>query len=154
MTRVRFSIYVFVYLKKKSYSFNFNYTESSKNLKMCFRRCGCWRSVVIRGGGNWRKWGKPPTLDGRPLPSHMPIPGLDPGSQWWQASALTTALYRPYLYICRVMMQYPPDDFAVNFSDELSNLLKLFGEVAQTFDKLSADSDTFPGLQQVYQHAL
>ena len=97
------------------------------------------RSVAIRGGGNRRK---PPTLDGRPLPCHMPTPGLplfillrlhsqfkeliyafskvrmlarsvairgggnrrtrgkpptldDPGSQRWQASALTTVLSRP-----------------------------------------------------------
>ena len=45
----------------------------------------------------WRKpenRGKPPTLDGRPPPCHMLTPGFDPGSQWWQASALTTALSR------------------------------------------------------------
>ena len=28
-------------------------------------------------------------------PCHMPTPGFDPGSQWWQASVLTTALSRP-----------------------------------------------------------
>ena len=50
------------------------------------------RSVAIRGGGNQRTRGKPPTLDGRTLPCHMPTPGFDPGSQRWQASALTTAL--------------------------------------------------------------
>ena len=42
--------------------------------------------------------GKPQTLDGRLLPCHMPTPGFDPGSQRWQASALTTALSRP-LYL-------------------------------------------------------
>ena len=47
-------------------------------------QCGCWRSVVILGGGNRRTRGKPPTLDGRPLPCHMPTPGFDPGSQRWQ----------------------------------------------------------------------
>ena len=45
--------------------------------------------------GNRRTWGKPPTLDGRPLPCHMRTPGFDPGSQQWQVSALTTALSRP-----------------------------------------------------------
>ena len=53
------------------------------------------RSVVIRGGVNRITRGKPPTLDGRPLSCHMPTPGLDPESQRWQASAITTALSRP-----------------------------------------------------------
>ena len=53
------------------------------------------RSVVIRGGVNRRTRGKPPTLDGRPLSCLMPTPGLDPESQRWQASAITTALSRP-----------------------------------------------------------
>ena len=53
------------------------------------------RSVVIRGGVNRRTRGKPPTLDGRPLFCHVPTPGLDPESQRWQASAITTALSRP-----------------------------------------------------------
>ena len=53
------------------------------------------RSVVIRGGVNLRPRGKPPTLDGRPLFCHMPTPGLDPESQRWQASAITTVLSRP-----------------------------------------------------------
>ena len=44
--------------------------------------------VVLRGGGNLRTGGKPPTLDGRPLPCHMPIPGFEPGPQRWQAVAL------------------------------------------------------------------
>ena len=33
--------------------------------------------MVIRGGGNRRTRGKPPTLDGRPLPCHMPTPGYE-----------------------------------------------------------------------------
>ena len=37
--------------------------------------------VVLRGVRNRRFQGKPPTLDGRPLPCHMPIPVLEPGSQ-------------------------------------------------------------------------
>ena len=56
----------------------------------------------------WRKpenpRGKPPTLDGRPLPCHMRTPGFDPGLQWWQASALTTALSRSTFW--RVFNRY------------------------------------------------
>ena len=52
--------------------------------------------VVIPGGGNRRTRGKPPILDGRPLSCHMPIPGFDPGSQRWQASAFTTAHIRHF----------------------------------------------------------
>ena len=37
--------------------------------------------VVLHGGGNR---GKPPTLDVRPLPCHMPIPGIEPRPQRWQ----------------------------------------------------------------------
>ena len=33
--------------------------------------------VVLRGGGNRRSWGKPPTFNGRPLPCHMPIPWFE-----------------------------------------------------------------------------
>ena len=58
--------------KFKHYLFKFDYTKSSKNLYTRSRRHGCWRSVVIRGGGNWRTRGKPSTLDGRPQPCHMP----------------------------------------------------------------------------------
>ena len=47
------------------------------------RRRRYWRSVVMRGGGNRRTRGKPPTLDERPLPCHMQTPGFDTGSQQW-----------------------------------------------------------------------
>ena len=30
---------------------------------------------------------------------HIPTPGIDPGSQLWQASSITTALSRPLIYI-------------------------------------------------------
>ena len=48
------------FVKFKDYLFNFDYTESSKNLKTRSQRRGCWRSVVVRGGGNQRTQGKPP----------------------------------------------------------------------------------------------
>ena len=83
-----------IHFKFKRYLFNFDFTESS-NLKTCSRWHGCWRSVVINSGGNLRTRGKPPTIGGQPLPCHMPTPGFDPGSQQWQASALTTALSGP-----------------------------------------------------------
>ena len=35
----------------------------------------------------------------RPHPCHIPTPGFDPGSQRWQASALTAALSRPKSFI-------------------------------------------------------
>ena len=59
-----------------------------------------------------------------------------------------------FLYICRVIKQLPPETFADRFSQELSSLLKLFTEVAETFDSLSLDSKAFPGLQQVNQYTL
>ena len=78
-----------------SYKFkHFLFTSMTQKAQRTRRR-GCWRSVVMRGGGNRRTWGKPPTLDERSLPCHMPTPGFDPGLQRWQASALTTALSRP-----------------------------------------------------------
>ena len=78
----------------KHYLFNFDYTESSNSLWTCSRKRGCWRSLIIPGGGNRRTRGIPPTLDRRPLPCHMPTPGFDPGLQRLQASALTTSLSR------------------------------------------------------------
>ena len=83
--------------KFKHYLFNFDYIESSINLSTRLRRRVCERYVVICGGGNRRFRGKPPTLDGRPLPCHMSTPGFDLESrqQRWQTNALTTALSRP-----------------------------------------------------------
>ena len=82
------------FLKYEHFLFNFDLTESSKNLKTHSQRCGCWSSVVIRGGGNRRTRGKPPTLEGRPPPCHMLTLGLDAiskarmlafcGHTWWR----------------------------------------------------------------------
>ena len=62
--------------------------------------------MVIYGGGNWRTRVKPPSLDGQPLPCHVPTLGFDPGSHQWQASALTTALSMPLLNDLLVSASY------------------------------------------------
>lgn len=65
------------------YTFYLDYTE---NLLTRSRNRGWWRLVVILGGENWRTRRKTPILDRRPLPCHLPTPGLEPGPQRWQVS--------------------------------------------------------------------
>ena len=46
----------------------------------------CLRSDGLRVGGNRSTRRKPTCLT--TWPSHMPTPGIEPGSHWWEASAL------------------------------------------------------------------
>ena len=41
----------------------------------------CGGRNKVPGGDHW-------TLDGRPLPYHMPTPGIEPGPLWWQSRVL------------------------------------------------------------------
>ena len=58
------------------------------NIINVFLKARMSASVVLCGGGNRKTRGKTPTLDWRPLPCHMPIPGCEPGPQRCQASVL------------------------------------------------------------------
>ena len=53
--------------------------------------------VLLRGGGNWRTRGKPPTLDGQALPCHMQTPVFEIGAATVTSEGLP--LRYPYRYI-------------------------------------------------------
>ena len=53
------------------------------------RRHRCLLSDGLCVGGNRSTWRKPTCLT---WPSHMPTPGIEPGSQRWEASASTHAI--------------------------------------------------------------
>ena len=63
-------------------------------LRNAFLKARVFAYVVLRGGGNGRIRGTPPTIDGRPQPCHMLIPGFEPRAAAVTSEYFTTTLPR------------------------------------------------------------